>query len=97
MSLREQFEAWFVRQPSFVSFAKNNSGEYRSCDAELAWQAYQAGHAVNADLLEALESMLQAVETMKCPQNIDDAAMLVIRFSARIDQSRAAIKKARAE
>lgn len=104
MSLREQFEAHYrglfldVTDHDFRR-DKSKPENYEDTKVWDHWDTYQAGHAASGreELLKALEAILAAVETMRCPQNIDDAAMLVIRFSAVIDQSRAAIKKARGE
>ena len=49
------------------------------------------------ELLEELESMLVAVETMKCPQNAYDVLMLVMRFASRIERAKTVIKKARGQ
>jgi hypothetical protein len=82
----------------------NEAGEYifESFPYEGMDLAYTNSREANAkliaaapDLLEALESLLAAVETMRCPQNVDDVAMLVIRFAAPIQHAQKAIKKAK--
>ena len=108
MSLRDRFEAWVIQHPhnkglsrvqKYPSVPVAVSDAYADPSVELAWQAYQAGYEASGrdELLAALESLLVAVETMKCPQNVYDVAMLVIRFAAPIDHARSAIKKARGE
>lgn len=59
MSLREQFEAWLkANYPGIVDhWVDDPDGE-----TEAMWQAYQAGHAVNADLIEACEQCLRHIE-----------------------------------
>lgn len=67
MSLREQFEAWFRKEhtvaPSTALIrCKLNQDEYACMSVQSEWHAYQAGHAVNADLLEACEQCLRHIE-----------------------------------
>ena len=90
MRLKDKFELWWDTERLSTAFNSFKA---------VAWEAYQAGHAASGrdELLAALESLLMAVETMKCPQNVDDVAMLVIRFAAPIEHSRAAIAKAKGE
>lgn len=58
-NLREQFEAWYLDHPLHTSFERDGDG-YKSIGADVAWDAFQAGHAVNADLLAALLHIKQA-------------------------------------
>jgi hypothetical protein len=56
MILREQFEAWVIQYPrnrssarvrSYPSVVGSVSEVYADTSVELAWQAYQAGHAAS--------------------------------------------------
>ena len=51
-ALREQFEKW-IRNKHPVWFSHQIHGD--TIRIEQLWEAFQAGHAANADLLEALK------------------------------------------
>jgi hypothetical protein len=96
---RDRFEAHYRKVrgdvPSYVFDKGLSNGRYFVLAVQLDWELWQEAIKASGrdELLAALESLLVAVETMKCPQNVDDAAMLVIRFAAPIEHARAAIAK----
>ena len=85
MSLREQFEAWFERK--YPAFNKP------SAIKEVAARAYKEGHTVNAELLEALETVVN--ESVVVYDNGKYSTAQIT--SGVLDEARAAIKKARGE
>lgn len=87
--LREQFEQWYAKHPLFTSFERDGEG-YHAIGADVAWQAYQAGHAASGrdELLEALEMLLSLIETNEDRQGF---------VSHQGNIAREAIKKAKGE
>lgn len=96
-NLRDQFEAWYKDHALFTSLARDGDG-YKSIGADVAWDAYQAGHAASGrdELLEACEQLLAYISE---PQPFTDAGMWEwkARRHEAVAKANAAIKKARGE
>jgi hypothetical protein len=90
MNLREQFEAWYRKEyPYTYDEWDDDSKQYK----EAMWQAYQAGHAVNAEIIDLLESILD--ESVVINDNGIHATVQIP--SVGLDDITVAIKKARGE
>jgi hypothetical protein len=67
MTLRDEFESW-ISLPPFEHMCDRNSnksawpGAYKRYETELAWEAYQAAAALQADRIAALEAQRTAHE-----------------------------------
>ena len=90
-ALREQFETFVINEGYRVYRARKHpsvpvsvADAYADSAVELAWQTFQLGHAVNADLIQALHECIGWFED----NQVDCIAL---------DEARDAIKKARAE
>jgi hypothetical protein len=95
MSLREQFEAWVIQHPrnkglsrvrKYPSVPVSVAEAYADSAVELAWRAYQAGHAASGR--DELLGMLQVV--------MDDSACEGLPEHKR-QLAETVIKKARVE
>ena len=84
-ALREQFEAWL----------NVTSERYIISNSELYWQAYQAGHAVNADLLEACDTAKIAIKFALHEVYVHPE--IKVMLNQALSECIAAIKKARGE
>ncbi len=88
MSLRKQFETWCKTERNHNDLHRIKKcpsvpglvvGEYMNPVVELAWQAFQAGHAVNAELLGACELAKKRLEELgldwlgSCPDPLEKA------------------------
>lgn len=54
--LKKEFEAYANDRARLVT-TDCHSGKYKQKETRIAWHAYQAGHAVNAELLDALRQI----------------------------------------
>jgi hypothetical protein len=90
MSLRDQFEAWckternhsdLNRVKKYRSVPSSVADEYMNPVVELAWQAYQAGHAASGrdELLGVLQVVLNDLVCEGLPEHKIELAEKVLK------------------
>lgn len=94
-ALREQFLGWCRRNHAYMFYYKPMLYYDENMMAKM-WQAFQAGHAanaVNADLLEALESVVDESVVV-----YDNGKYQTVQITSGVlDDAEDAIKKTRGE